>query len=394
MPVSHALITSSADSPACAGNQVPGLLEVLAQVPDPRRKRGRRYSLVFVLAVAAVCALAGAKNFREAGDQAADLPQEVLAALGGRPHPLRRVIIAPSEKRLRTLLQALDAAALDLLIGGWVAALAAAGRLEETLTAIAIDGKWLRGVADGQVKLFAAMLHQEKVMIGQVRVPDETTETTQVRGLLDGVDLDGAVVTADAAHAQRETAEYIAGSKDDGNRESDYFLFVKGNQPGLQRAIYDAVQHNGPREPDHTELDYGHGRIIRRSIWVTSAGDLDFPHAARVARIRRDGYDIDGALISKEIVHAVTSLDEDRAGAVDLARIARGQWGIESAHWLRDTAWAEDASTGYAGNGPQVMATLRNIAISLLHLAGITQITRTLQAISRDRARVLSLIPL
>src|SRR5690242_10049173 len=116
MPVSHALITSSADSPACAGNQVPGLLEVLAQVPDPRRKRGRRYSLVFVLAVAAVCALAGAKNFREAGDQAADLPQEVLAALGGRPHPLRRVIIAPSEKRLRTLLQALDAAALDLLI--------------------------------------------------------------------------------------------------------------------------------------------------------------------------------------------------------------------------------------------------------------------------------------
>jgi predicted transposase YbfD/YdcC len=394
MPVSHVPVPSSADSLACTGDQVPGLLEVLAQVPDPRRKRGRRYSLVFVLAVAAVCALAGAKNFREAGDQAADLPQEVLAALGGQPHPLRRVIIAPSEKRLRTLLQALDAAALDLLTGGWLAALAAAGRLEEALTAIAIDGKWLRGVADGQVKLFAAMLHEEKVMIGQVRVPDETTETTQVKELLDGVDLDGAVVTADAAHAQRETAEYIAGSTDDGNRESDCFLFVKGNQPSLQRAIYDAVQHSGPREPDHAELDYGHGRIIRRSIWVTGAAGLDFPRATRVARIRRDGYDITGTLISREIVHAVTSLDEDRAGAADLARIARGQWGIESAHWLRDTAWAEDASTGYAGNGPQVMATLRNIAISLLHLAGITQITRTLQAISRDRARVLSLIPL
>ncbi len=94
-------------------------------------------------------------------------------------------------------------------------------------------------------------------------------------------------------------------------------------------------------------------------------------------------------------MHAVTSLDADRADAADLARIARGQWGIESAHWLRDTAWTEDASTGYAGNGPQVMATLRNIAISLLHLAGITPITRTIQAISRDRTRVLSpLIPL
>jgi len=40
------------------------------------------------------------------------------------------------------------------------------------------------------------------------------------------------------------------------------------------------------------------------------------------------------------------------------------------------------------------MAALRNIGISLLHLAGITEITRTLQSISRDRNRVLRLLPL
>ena len=114
-------------------------------------------------------------------------------------------------------------------------------------------------------------------MIAQHRIPDETTETTQVRELLEPVDLENAVVTADAAHAHRETAEYIAGSKDDGNRESDYFLFVKGNQPSLQRAIYHAVQHDGPHEPDHTEVDYGHGRIIRRSIWGTDAGNRGLP---------------------------------------------------------------------------------------------------------------------
>jgi hypothetical protein len=68
--------------------------------------------------------------------------------------------------------------------------------------------------------------------------------------------------------------------------------------------------------------------------------------------------------------------------------------GIESVHWLRDTAWAEDANTGYAGNGPQVMATLRNLAISLLYLAGVTEITRTLQAIERDRTRILNYLPL
>ena len=97
------------------------------------------------------------------------------------PRPLRRKIIAPSQKRIRTLAHAIGADALDDLIGGWLRALADAGRLDHLLTAIAIDGKWLHGVADGQVTLFAAMLHEEKVMIAQHRIPDETTETRDSR---------------------------------------------------------------------------------------------------------------------------------------------------------------------------------------------------------------------
>ena len=336
--MSHARITAVTSIIKQGAGKVPGLLAVLALVPDPRKPRGRRYPLVFVLAVAAACALAGAKTFREIGDQAADLPQHVLRDLGGRPHPLLRRIIAPSETRIRTLVHAIDAAVLDEVIGGWLRALAGAGHLDGLLTAIAIDGKWLRGVLDGQVKLLSAMLQEEKVIIAQHRIPDETTETTQVKALLEPADLENAVVTADAAHAQRETAEYIAGSKDDGNRGSDYFLFVKGNQPKLQRAVFDAIQEDCPRDPDHMELDYGHGRIIRRSIWVTDAVGIDFPQVTRIARIRRDGYDLSGTLISKEVVHAVTSLPADRASAAGLARIARGQWGIESVHWLRSPA--------------------------------------------------------
>lgn len=394
MSVSHARATAVTSTDEQAGGEVPGLLEILGQVPDLRARRGRRFALVFILAVAVACVLAGAKSFREIGDQAADLPQEVLARLGGKPRPLLRRITAPSEKRIRTVIQSLDAEKLDELTGGWLRALADAGRLNGLLRAIAIDGKWLRGVGDGQVKLFAAMLHQDKVMIAQHRIPDDTTETTQVKELLEPVDLHDAVVTADAAHAQRETAEYIAGPPDEGGRGSAYFLFVKGNQPGVQRTVFDLIQAAGKDAPDHAEADYGHGRIIRRSLWVTDASDLDFPHASQAVRIRRDRYDLDGTLISKEIVHAVTSLDADHAGPAGLAGIARGQWGIESVHWLRDTAWAEDANTGYAGNGPQVMATFRNIAVSLLYLAGITEITRTLQAIGRDRTRLLSYLPI
>ena len=338
MKVSHAratAVTSTDETAGQAGGEVPGMLEVLALVPGMRKRRGRRFALVFILAVAVACVLAQAKSFREIGDHAADLPQEVLARLGGTPHPLLRRIVAPSEKRIRTLIQELDAENLDQVIGGWLRGLARAGRLESLLTAIAIDGKWLRGVGDGQVKLFAAMLHEEKMIIAQHRIPDETTETTQVKELLEPVDLDGAVVTADAAHAQRVTAEYIAGPEEDGGRDADYFLFIKGSQPGVQRAVFDLIQAAGNKAPDHVEPGYGHGRIIKRSLWVTDAGDLDFPQVTRVARIRRDRYDITGDLLSKEIVHAVTSLDADQASAADLAAIARGQRGIESVHWRR-----------------------------------------------------------
>ena len=109
------------------------------------------------------------------------------------------------------------------------------------------------------------MLQEEKVMIAQHRIPDETTETTQVKALLDIVDLGNAVVTADAAHAQRETAEYIAGKIEDGGRDSDYAVTVKGNQPRLQRDIYDKVTADCGTVPGHIEIDYSHGRIVKRS---------------------------------------------------------------------------------------------------------------------------------
>ena len=52
MPVSHAAMSASASSPVPAGGaRVPGLLEVLARVPDPRQRRGRRFELVKVITI-------------------------------------------------------------------------------------------------------------------------------------------------------------------------------------------------------------------------------------------------------------------------------------------------------------------------------------------------------
>jgi hypothetical protein len=151
---------------------------------------------VFVLAVAVVAALATATDFREIGDQAGDLSQRLLERLGGRRHLLKYKIVAPSEKRIRTLIQQIDATVLDQIIGGRLRDLAEAGRLEPLLTAPAIDGKHLRGT--GGVVLFSAMLHDDRVVIAQREVPEGTNEISQGKELLDPLDLDGVVVTGDA----------------------------------------------------------------------------------------------------------------------------------------------------------------------------------------------------
>lgn len=367
--------------------EIPGLLTLLGRVPDPRKRRGRRFDVMFVLAVAVVAVLAGATNFREIGDQAADLSQSLLERLGGRYHPLKQKIVAPSEKRIRTLIQQIDAGVLDGIVGQWLAALAKAQRLQGLLVALAIDGKWLRGVQG--VALFSAMLHQEKVVIAQHQIPEGTNEITQVKTLLDPLDLTGVCVTGDAAHAQSDTAEYIGG-----DRDCDYLLTVKGNQPILHKAIFDKIHVDCEAEPDHISVQEGHGRIVKRCIWVTDAEGIDFPHAAQIARVRRDVYDLAGALTSKQIVHAITSLSAKGASPTRLAGIIQGQWGIESIHWIRDVVYREDDNTAYTGQGFRVMATLRNLAISLLHLNGITEIKRTLQQIGRDRDRVLKILPL
>ena len=168
---------------------------------------------------------------------------------------------------------------------------------------------------------------------------------------------------------------------------------MKGNRPTLLAAITAALPPAAPGSEHHVEVDRGKGRIVRRAIWVAPADGVDFPGTAQVFRIRRDTFDHAGNRLSKEIVHGIASLTADQASPELLARLVRRHWRIENtSHWVRDVVYREDAQHAYAGTGAQVMATLRNLALGLLRLAGITQITRTLQRIAADRTRILPIM--
>jgi hypothetical protein len=197
-----------------------GLFERLGQVVDPRKRRGVRHPLQSMLAIAACAVLSGAASLSAIAEWALHLSAEQLRRFGSRRHS------APSERTFRRMLGALDAVAFDRIVGQW-----AAEHCESVGRALAIDGKTLRGSADGEAKavhLLAALLHHEAVVTAQMSVPDKTNEIPCAKTLLAPLDLRGAVVTADALHTQHETARYIVEDKG-----ADYLFTVKENQPTL-----------------------------------------------------------------------------------------------------------------------------------------------------------------
>jgi len=129
----------------------------------------------------------------------------------------------------------------------------------------------------------------------------------------------------------------------------------------------------------HTSLRTGHGRRVRRTIKVVAAPAwITFTGAAQVAQIRRTTTRAGHKTV--EVVYLITSADHHAAPPAVLAAWVQGHWGIENrAHWIRDVVYDEDRSQVRTGNAPQVMATLRNTAISLLRLSGATNIAAALR---------------
>jgi predicted transposase YbfD/YdcC len=379
------------DEPLPAGRRA-SLVAALTQVPDRRHPRGVVHALPGVLAAAVAAVLTGARSAAAVAEWAADVPQPVLAELGVFRDPFTGMHRAPDESTFRRILAGVDAAALDDAVGRWIIASGPGRDTRCGRQVYSVDGKTLRGsgAAGTQVHLLAVLDQHTGTVLGQVDVAGKTNEITRFQPLLAPLDLTAAVVTADALHTQREHARWLTETKHAG-----YLFTVKKNQPRLYRQLKALPWAKIPVQ-DETSTR-GHGRYdIRRLQAVTCTGALalDFPHAVQALRIRRRRLNLATGRRSTITVYAITNLTVGQAGPADLADWLRGHWAIEALHHIRDTTYGEDASRIRTGNAPRVMATLRNTAISLLRLAGITAIAQALRHNSRNPYRPLQLLGL
>ena len=188
-------------------------------------------------------------------------------------------------------------------------------------------------------------------------------------------------------HAQRGHADYLAW------RGAHYLFTVKRNQPGLFAQLaalpwrHVPVAHDSPRAR-------ARAGVSSRTLKVTavSAG-LAFPHAAQAIQVVRRRKLARKKKWSRETVYAITSLTATQVSPGGLADIIRGHWMIEDRlHWIRDMDFDEDRSQVRTASGPRVMATLRNLTLTLLRLAGHASIAAALRYHARLPDRPLRTI--
>jgi len=173
-------------------------------------------------------------------------------------------------------------------------------------------------------------------------------------------------------------------------------MIVKDNQPKLSERL---VEQPWPTsKPAHFESNRGHGRKEKRSLWRTKVPTDNplpgFPSAKQVLRIERHRATLDGTpLGDPEFVFAITNVPTRKMTAKKLAGAVRGHWGIENrAHWVRDVTFDEDRSRVRTNSGPQVMTTLRNLAISLHRLSGATNIAAAVRGCCQRSHRAFELL--
>ena len=351
------------------------LLDLLAQVPDPRKRRGRRHPLAGLLAVGIAAVIAGSRSFAAIGQWAADAGPDALAVLGAARGPAE-------ESTFRRTFALVSPDVLDRVLGAWLwtRAVRTGGRL-----VIAIDGKTVRGAKnkDGKAPhLVAALAHGIGAVLGQVAVDAKSNEIPAARELLKAfASLAGVVITIDALHTQHDTAQIIL------ERQADYVMTVKANMPTLYRQL---KKLPWARIPATSSVSKDHGRRARRTIKAALAPSwIEFDGAAQVAQLRRTV-----TKKGKKTVEVVYLITSDRAAEpATLAAWARGHWHIENKlHWVRDVTYQEDNSLVRTGNAPRVMATLRSLAISILRLDGHANIAAANRHHARDPQRTLKLL--
>jgi predicted transposase YbfD/YdcC len=346
--------------------EITKLKDSFAGVPDERRQWGNlRHKLIDILVIAFTAILCGRKDYGEM-EEYGKFRHDFFKGFLELPNGI------PDELTFGRVFRWLKPKALGAALRGWLISIEKAdGRV------INIDGKTIRGSAggDGQKArhILSAFVAANGLAIGQVKTEEKSNEITAIPELLDSIDIENSVITADAMGCQKKIAAMIV------KKNADYVLAVKENHPALHKDIKEYFEwHDTAAEArddgvEFFEMGYdgGHGRIERRQIWAAKDVKWLLPSEKWAGLKRIIRYRCFREIKGKRSVedhYYISSLEES---AERLGEIIRGHWAIENnLHWMLDFIYDEDGCRVRKGHAPENLNIMRKLALAKIKTAG------------------------
>jgi predicted transposase YbfD/YdcC len=341
---------------------IEGLAACFAGLADPRETRRCDHRLIDILAIA-VCAVIACAESWEDIELYGRSKRAWLETFLELPNGI------PSHDTFRRVFMLLDPDAFEACFATWAQSLAVGVERE----VIAVDGKTVRRSASrrhehGPLHLVSAWASGRGLALGQREVDGESNEIAAIPELLEVLRLDGCIVTLDAMGCQKEIAERIRA------KGADYLLVLKANHGRAFEAVREHFERtcfgrgSGGR-PVFDAFDEGHGRLVRRRVFVSPAAkDLEplcgWPDLSAVLAVETIR-GVNGAhKVEAEIRYFLTSCDDDPAV---LVQAIRRHWSVENAlHWVLDLTFREDDSRVRDRTAARNLALLRKIALNLI----------------------------
>lgn len=348
----------------------------LNELTDPRDKRGQVYSLGSLLSMVVLAKLSGQNKPKAIFEWIRLRKREFVTIFNLKRNQTpclntirtllgSKIVLSELEQTLQRYLYEQYGGQNSILIG--------------------VDGKAMRGTIPKGftqgVHLLSAYLVEEGIVLKQIAVPDKQNEISAAPKLLDGLNLKGKVVCADAMQTQRAFCVDVLA------RGGSYLLWVKENQATLLRDIEQFFKP--PRRAAGWHIpalsqtvarscNKDHGRIERRTLTLMQDEQqfIDWPGIQQVFRLERYVKEVTTGIETTTVVYGLTSCTPTQADAAQLLDWTRKYWGIENGlHYRRDVTLQEDATRINDNRSlAEAIAIINNFVIGLTRKLGFNNL--------------------
>ena len=304
-------------------------------IDDPRCKVNVIYPLIDILKLIMISVLCGMDELDKIIDYGKNKSQFLEKEFN--------IKSIPSKSTLTRIISMIDPKWLSLSVVCILNTL-----IKNKSSQIMLDGKAIKST--DAIKTIETMMNivtaytDTGISLGQITVANKSNEIPAVRDLIEMLNIEGMIVTADAMHCQKETAEIIIKNK------GDYVLQLKANQGNFYKDVYAMFDDKYINETDKdceyeifSTIEKSHGRVEKRTCYVLNEIEFftdymdNWKGLKRIFAVKRQ-VERNG----KKSTEISCYLSSKNTTAENLLSYTRKHWQIESMHHILDVTYDED----------------------------------------------------